>query len=164
MNKSITLSLEEVRSNLELHLKKSQELSDFSDLIKYISNLPSIYSDKIEVKELLDQHSRCFDFAFDVQIAHKNAVRELLEISDLIRPINRDHKTSGDIVIYFVSSVPVHAGKVTSKDKILSKWNTGPVIEHEELIVPFDYGSTTTYFRIIDMKAAQSFLRNYQIN
>jgi hypothetical protein len=51
-----------------------------------------------------------------------------------------DDTNEGDIIIYFEEGTPKHAGKIHS-DRIISKWGTGHLWEHDIYEVPISYGS-----------------------
>lgn len=64
-----------------------------------------------------------------------------------------DDKKDGDIIIYFDENVPKHAGKIYS-DRIISKWGTGHLWEHDINEVPISYGNDCRIFAAITEDSA----------
>jgi len=56
-----------------------------------------------------------------------------------------DDKNEGDIIMYFDEGVPKHAGKIYAH-RIISKWGTGHLWEHDIYEVPISYGNEYRIF------------------
>ncbi|MEO6015539.1 MAG: hypothetical protein ABIQ30_18375 [Devosia sp.] len=52
----------------------------------------------------------------------------------------------GDLLLYYDGDDWRHAGKIVSAKRAISKWGTGPQMEHELLQVPSSYGSDLRFF------------------
>ncbi len=66
----------------------------------------------------------------------------------------------GDYIIYRNASNQItHAGIVKEADSIVSKWGTGPVVEHQVLAVNPNYGTHISYYKKVDPKLIKDFFK-----
>ena len=70
-----------------------------------------------------------------------------------LRQIVREDPSDGDIIVYFESDQPKHAGFVF-QGRIRSKWGTGLFVEHDIWEVPTSYGHEYRYFTPLNTEAA----------
>jgi len=75
--------------------------------------------------------------------AGKSFVEWLLDKKLLGEPCRR---SPGCLVLYFADDVWQHIGIVAVENRVISKWGTFPVYEHELLEVPESYGSDVRSF------------------
>jgi len=115
----------------------------------------------------------CFSYALDI-INHPVVEKmmkdhtsifigsEFMEylIQNKLQKIDFSNKREGDIIIYFSNNKPEHAGKIFS-NRIISKWGTGHMWEHEVLEIPLKYGDTYLTFKAISEKEALNCFLDY---
>lgn len=84
-----------------------------------------------------------------------------LKSQDLLKPITIDEAKDGDIILYFDSIKPAHAGKLYS-GKVTSKWGAdGLLWEHSIFEVPEKYGNEIAWFKAIGKRAATEAFLDY---
>lgn len=92
--------------------------------------------------------------------ADSNCVIFLRE-KHLLEEVTSGEATDADIILYFDSSKPVHAGKLYS-GKVTSKWGPdGLLWEHPIFEVPEKYGDETAWFKVIGKHAATAAFLDY---
>ena len=64
----------------------------------------------------------------------------------LLTPREEDAVVPGDLILYFADGVFRHVGRMLTESRVLSKWGTGGLYEHEVWEVPCNYGDQTNYF------------------
>ena len=72
-------------------------------------------------------------------------IKYVLENNFLTKLANTSQE-SADFVIYFENNEFKHIGKVHSDNRIISKWGTGLLWEHEIWEVPADYGNEKRFY------------------
>jgi hypothetical protein len=55
--------------------------------------------------------------------------------------------TAGDLIMYFQDRQFKHVGRMQSASRVISKWGTGLLYEHDTWEVPADYGETIRYYQ-----------------
>lgn len=60
----------------------------------------------------------------------------------------------GDIVIYFDGETFKHIGRRVEGGRLISKWGTGHLYEHEVLEVPLSYGKNVRFFKRLSFEEA----------
>jgi hypothetical protein len=69
--------------------------------------------------------------------------------------VTAEDASTGDMVFYFDGQGQFqHAGIVNGGNRILSKWGTGHLYEHELLDVPESYGTQVRFFRSLPFEDA----------
>ena len=157
MNKKLREKLEEITSqNIGNNISKQ---------ITLIKELEFPHSIKLKQEAVLGQPStfqfNCFMHVLDLiglsQV--ENIMKEHSDvfvgsdfmdylINNKLQKIDSDRKKDGDIAIYFFNSKPEHAGKIYS-NRIISKWGTGHLWEHDIFEIPQSYGNEFGVFKSI---------------
>ena len=88
-------------------------------------------------------------------------VRWLIE-SYLLVELSSSEVNEGDLVIYFDDQGRFkHVGLIRGKDRVVSKWGTGHLVDHELLHVPESYGSTLRFFKKLSYEEAYGYFRQF---
>ncbi len=107
----------------------------------------NIISDSI-VEKIMKNHQTIFIGSEFMKHLIQNKLQEI----DFLK------KEDGDIIIYYLNDKPEHAGKIFS-NRIISKWGTGHMWEHDIFEIPITYGQTyKTYKQISSEEALGCFL------
>lgn len=100
----------------------------------------------------------CFVWALDLcyELAHWVGTWDLPElfagskfVQELIPHLTSVPKSDvaeGDLVVYFEEEMPTHAGLI-KKSKVISKWGSGHIYQHDQLEVPSSYGNDIRFYR-----------------
>ncbi len=147
-----------------------QEVSEHDRLLK---NLRSKFQHSI-IKSFLNDTDRlavndfnCFEHALG--LIYSEEYKNVLEHQKgwKIRPVGADKDfllfmlwnkylneidsldvQDGDIIVYFNSDVPTHAGNML-RERVKSKWGKGLLLEHEIYEVPELYGEEVKFYKYI---------------
>ncbi|MBU0634454.1 MAG: hypothetical protein KKA52_05255 [Candidatus Omnitrophica bacterium] len=77
-----------------------------------------------------------------------------------LQEVDFSKKKDGDIIIYYSKHKLEHAGKIFST-RIMSKWGTGHMWEHDIFEIPITYGNTYRIYKQISKKDALNYFINY---
>ncbi len=72
----------------------------------------------------------------------------------LLMPLRSDDAQAGDLVFYFEDGQFKHAGMITGDGRVVSKWGSGQLYEHDLYEVPDSYGDDVRYFASLSCDAA----------
>ncbi|VFQ45923.1 hypothetical protein [Desulfoluna butyratoxydans] len=67
------------------------------------------------------------------------------------------HGNAGDLVLYFSNEQFEHIGIVGDRARIISKWGTGHLYEHEALEVPSRYGDVLRFYSALSYADAYNY-------
>jgi hypothetical protein len=91
---------------------------------------------------------------FNVVFAGRAFAHWMIE-HGFLAEINQEDALEGDLVFYFNGEAEFrHAGLTTSNNRVISKWGTGHLYEHELLDVPDSYGTGVRFFRSMPYEEA----------
>lgn len=72
----------------------------------------------------------------------------------LLDPVCAEEAKAGDLVLYFCDGAFKHAGLLIDGGRVLSKWGTGQLYEHDLYEVPDNYGDEVRYFASLSCESA----------
>ncbi len=118
----------------------------------------------------------CFPYVFDLigepdyieisklgigrVFANSEFVAYLLDTNSLYE-IKPEDINSNDIVLYFDQGKPTHAGRIVANKRVISKWGTGHLYEHDLLDIPESYGNEVRFYKRIDKETALELFLDY---
>jgi hypothetical protein len=79
----------------------------------------------------------------------------------MLTPLRPEDARAGDLVFYFRDRRFTHAGMLTDKGRVVSKWGTGQLYEHELYEVPDTYGDEVRYFASLSCESAFEYFTWY---
>ena len=130
-----------------LHSSMISEIEDFHTIKVIESDRPiGRYTCFMYALELYDQKPYV-DIAMlpDVNVfASPDFICYLIETRALVE---EKESKPGDIAIYFKDSLPTHAGIVSKTQRVISKWGTGHLYDHEIFETPNKYGNEVRYYQ-----------------
>jgi hypothetical protein len=85
-------------------------------------------------------------FGFGRTFAGADFIQFLLDSNRLVE-CDPQYVRDGDLVIYFSDGRFRHVGKLLSRGRLVSKWGTGHLYEHDLMEVPSSYGDHVRFFR-----------------
>lgn len=77
----------------------------------------------------------------------------------LLLPLRPEEARDGDLVFYFCDGWFKHAGMLTGGGRVISKWGTGQLYEHDPYEVPDHYGDELRYFASLSCETAYEYFR-----
>lgn len=79
-----------------------------------------------------------------------------------LKELSLEAVQEGDMVFYFDPQGRLkHAGLMISKDRVLSKWGTGHLFEHQLNEVPESYGNTKRFYSRMECDGALAHFKEY---
>ena len=81
-------------------------------------------------------------------------------VGHLFESVSTEEARDGDIVLYWNDKTITHTGKVRS-ERVISKWGTGYLWQHDVFEVPMRYGSRVTFYRPLDRPVVEQAFVTY---
>ncbi len=72
----------------------------------------------------------------------------------LLMPLRPEEARGGDLVFYFSDGRFKHAGMLIEGGRVVSKWGTGQLYEHDLYEIPDHYGDELRYFASLSCESA----------
>jgi hypothetical protein len=118
----------------------------------------------------------CFMYAFRLHTSSKH--REICEAlgasvfadtcfflflkkRGVLRSKNPSSRQPGDLVVYINHGLPIHIGVTVAEGRVISKWGTGLLLEHDILEVPASYGKEIEAYGSLDYEAVENLFIQY---
>jgi hypothetical protein len=168
----------ELRRHLQTIVDENRE-SRVGNQFSLIAGLSKIlpHTIKLEKEAKLDNDENwrynCYTYAFrlldspefvDITerypflLANSSYVLYLIERN--LTEIEQNEVRDGDYIIYFLNGVPQHAGKIRNY-KVVSKWGTYHLWEHDIWEVPIEYGDKMSFYRQISLEECVSAFKTW---
>lgn len=91
---------------------------------------------------------------FNVVFAGRQFAQWMIDHGHLVE-VGTKEAPAGDLVFYFDAQGQFkHAGIISSGNRVVSKWGTGHLYEHEILDVPESYGTLVRFFKSLPFQEA----------
>lgn len=152
---------------LELR-QRLQQVTDRDDISKHLELVESLKPKykhsllRVDFDAEVDRYT-CAVYAFDlvddptyIEIATYGlgktfAGREFVEYildNSVLTKLGDSDQRSGHLAIYFDNGEFRHVGKVQNRNRIISKWGTGLLWEHDTWEVPVSYGNEVYFYAV----------------
>lgn len=150
--------LEELQGEIEHSVSEvllnANDLSITTDYNCFEFALGLVYSDSYE---LVLAHQRGWKIT---PVGGDKVFAKYLLENQKLNEIDFENIKDGDLVIYFDSQEPVHAGEVTD-NRIISKWGKGLLLSHEIAEAPDSYGSEVKFYEAIDANNLDDYFTSF---
>lgn len=157
-------------------LTKISKIADESECIHKLKDLKQEYEHSVSlVASTIPLHEfNCFEYALGLSDIEKyRDMKKKLNYAGFGGIFCNSHFIGwllnkkliaghGDLIIYkSIHGDLYHAGVLTDKIRVLSKWGSGCIYNHEQLEVPIEYGTMPLTYNKIEAKDALQYFKNY---